>query len=67
MQNRTQSNSLLTYKTKVHFFSFRLNTILKSYILCVGEHVLFQVMFPDECPVTEVTLELLCTGVDEHM
>lgn len=29
--------------------------------------MLFQVMFPDECPVTEVTLELLCTGVDEHM
>lgn len=24
-------------------------------------------MFPDECSVTEVTLELLCTGVDEHM
>ncbi len=31
------------------------------------EHVLFQVMFPDECSVTEVTLELLGTGVDEHM
>lgn len=38
-----------------------------KYILCVREHVLFQVMFPDECPVAEVTLELLCTGVDEHV
>lgn len=36
-------------------------------LMCVREHVLFQVVFPDEGPVTEVTLELLCTGVDEHM
>lgn len=35
--------------------------------MCVREHVLFQIMFPDECPVTEVTLELLCTSVDEHV
>lgn len=39
----------------------------KNYILCVREHVLFQVMFPDEGPITEVTFELLCTSVDEHM
>lgn len=24
-------------------------------------------MFPDECSVTEVTLQLLCTRVDQHM
>ena len=29
--------------------------------------MLFQVMFPDECSVTEVTLELLCASVDEHV
>lgn len=38
-----------------------------SYLLCVREHVLFQVLFPDECSLTEVTLQLLCTSVDEHM
>lgn len=31
------------------------------------EHVLFQVMFPDECSLTEVTLEFLCNGMDEHV
>lgn len=35
--------------------------------LRVREHVLFQVMFPDEGPIAEVTLELLGTGVDEHV
>jgi len=38
-----------------------------SYLLCVREHVLFQVMFPDERSVTQVTLELLCASMDEHM
>lgn len=31
------------------------------------EHVLLQVLFPDECSITEVTLEFLCAGVDEHV
>lgn len=29
--------------------------------------MLLQVLLPDEGPLTEVTLELLCTSVDEHM
>lgn len=39
----------------------------KSDALCVREHVLLQVLFPDEGPIAEVTLELLSAGVDEHM
>lgn len=31
------------------------------------EHVLFQVMFSDKCPVAEVTFEFFCSSVDEHM
>lgn len=40
---------------------------LNPTFICVREHVLFQVMFPEESPVAEVTLVLLCNGVDEHM
>lgn len=29
--------------------------------------MLFQVLLPDESPLTEITLELLCTGMDEHV
>lgn len=29
--------------------------------------MLFQVLLPDERPLAEVTLELLRTGVDEHV
>lgn len=36
-------------------------------LMSVREHVLFEVVFPDERPITEVTLELLSTGVNEHM
>lgn len=39
----------------------------RGNVLRVREHVLFQVMFPDEGPIAEVTLELLSTGVDEHV
>lgn len=35
--------------------------------LCVREHVLLQVLLPDEGPIAEVTLELLGSGVDEHV
>lgn len=35
--------------------------------MCVIEHVLFQVLFPDEGSVTEVTLVLLCPRMDEHV
>ena len=43
------------------------SAISNLYILGVREHVLRQVMFPEECSIAEVTLELLRTGVDEHM
>lgn len=39
----------------------------KRYVLRVREHVLFQVLFPDERPLAEVTLEFFSAGVDEHM
>lgn len=39
----------------------------RRYVLSVGEHVLLQVLFPDEGAVAEVTLELFCTGVDDHV
>lgn len=38
-----------------------------AILLSVGEHVLLQVLFPDEGPVAEVTLELFSSGVDEHV
>lgn len=64
MHHRAQSNTLMTYKT----IKICLNSIFKkSHIPCVRKHVLLQVMFPEERPVTEVTLELLCTSVNEHM